>query len=160
MRKRLAALAVAVVSAAAPVPALAGPLPPDTTIYIGVGVPDTGSMFSNTGISTTFICSNGSGATANLRIAILHATGPLAGSHSFTLLHGRTWTGATRATAAFFDFVSITPNNTVLEQGTVIIESDQSGVFCSAYITDGAAVTPVGVPLRLLRLNPHPGVLE
>ena len=159
MRKTIVALCAATFFATAPVSGLAGPLPPGTTIYIGVGVRDTGGMFTNSGISTTFICSNGSGVTANLRIAILHATGPLAGSHSFTLLHGRTWTGATRATAAFSDLVSITLN-TVLEQGTAIIELDQTGVFCGAYITDGAAATPVGVPLRLLRLNPHPGVIE
>jgi hypothetical protein len=83
----------------------------------------------------------------------------LAGAHTFTLAHGRSWTGATRGTAAFFDFVGIT-GNTQLEQGTAIIESNQTGVFCSGYITDGAAPTPVGVPLRLLRLNPHPGVIE
>jgi hypothetical protein len=159
MGKRLAALAVAFLCTALPESVLAGPLPPNTTIYIGVGVRDTGGMFGNSGTSSTFVCSNGSGVEVSIRFAIFHATGPLAGQFDINLLHARTVTVATRATAAFFDFATITPN-TVLEQGTIVIEANHTGVFCSAYITDGAAPTPVGVPLRLLRLNPHPGVLE
>jgi hypothetical protein len=139
MRKRLVALAIAFVSAAAPVSGLAGPLPPDTTIYIGVGVRDTGGMFSNSGTSTTIICSNGSGVEVNIRFAVFHTTGPLAGQHSIAVSHGRTVTVATRATAAFFDFASITPN-TVLDQGTLIIEATTPA--CSA-----AAISPTA-PLR------------
>ena len=47
-----------------------------------------------------------------------------------------------------------------LNGGVVNIESTQSGVFCSAVTIDAAAISPDGVPLRLVRVNPHPGTVE
>jgi hypothetical protein len=62
-------------------------------------------------------------------------------------------------TLYFFESSAIAAG-TLIDRGTVNIESTQSGVFCQAYLVDAASPTPSGVPLHLVRINPHPGAVE
>ena len=63
---------------------------------------------------------------------------------------------ATHGTLYWFEDVIIS-GGVEINRGTINIESLQSGVFCQAYLVDAAASVPSGVPIDLVRVNPHPG---
>ena len=152
MKQYLAALGL---TAAIAQPATAITFPSLTTIYVGTGVRDDGAG-SNLGIATTFNCSNVSGVTAQVRFLVLGIDGAIGGNLTLTILHGGMRTVSTHNEVTF----SATNLATgVVDQGTVNIESTQSGVFCNAMITD-AAVGGHGFTLPLVRVNPHPGTVE
>ena len=158
MKRSLLALAVTVlVGGVFAATAAATTFPALTTIYVGSGVADTGSG-ENAGTATTFHCTNASGLLANIRFLVLSPAGlPLASAGFNSVPHGATRTISTHPTLAFAD--NSLGTGLVL-QGGAIIEATESGVFCSANVIDAASGTPSGVPLRLVRINPHPGAAE
>src|SRR5687768_8830294 len=82
-------------------PAAATTFPTLTTIYVGAGVTDNGGG-ENTGIATTFICTNVSGVTTGIRILLLSSSGASLGASNFpSVPHGATVTLATHATSTF-----------------------------------------------------------
>lgn len=149
MKTTLTAIALAATLAQ---PAAAITFPTLTTIYVGTGVnddPDT---------ATSFHCSNVSGVSTDVRFLVLSASGVVEASTTITIAHGVTHTASTRSTAAYVENTDLTTG--AILQGVVNIESRQSGVFCSAVTIDIAATSPLGVTLRLVRVNPHPGTVE
>ena len=144
------------VGAINPAPAIAfGGL---TTIYVGSGVHDNGQI-DNVGEATSIHCSNVSGVSVQVRVLILHDSGPVAGSLTLTLAHGATKTVSTHPTAVFTD-TGLDIADAVI-QGVVNIEATNSAVFCTAVLVDAANAKPVYMsPLHLVRVNPHPGTVE
>ena len=128
-----------------------------TTIYIGSGVRDDGSA-SHAGTATTFHCSNVSGVTAQVRFLVLSSAGFIEGNHTRSANHGTTVTISTHDTVAWFETTEL--NTGVVNEGVINIESTQSGVFCTAKTIDASLASPVGLPIDLVRVNPHPGTVE
>ena len=156
MKKSLLALAAACAAFVAP-EASATTFPTLTTIYVGSGVYDNGAA-ANAGVATSFICTNASGLTASMRFLVLDTPGSVAASNTTGMNHGETLTASTHSTFIFADS-SLSPG-ILIQQGGVVIESTQSGVFCTAMILDASTATPNGIPLHLVRVNPHPGTVE
>ena len=156
MKKYLVAVALA---ASLAQPAAAITFPTLTTIYVGSGVTDNGGA-SQTGVATTIFCSNVSGADVQVRVLILSAGGSVRGTpRTATLVHGQTGTFSTHATALFTD-EDFLLNTGSVGQGVVNVEATNSAIFCTATILDAAASVPNGIPLHLVRVNPHPGTVE
>jgi hypothetical protein len=157
MRKSFAAFAFAVAATLAQ-PASAITFPSLTTIYVGTGVTDSATG-PELGFATAFQCSNVSGSTAQIRFLVLELNGSVVGSHVLSVAHGGSVGVSTHATAFFDEDGLIAPGDGII-RGTVNIESTQSGVFCQAYVTEAAGTVPNVVPLKLVRINPHPGTVE
>jgi hypothetical protein len=142
--------------------ALAGPagavtFPSLTTIYVGSGVTDGGNGPAPVGEATVVLCSNVSGVTTNIRLLLLSITGEVVKSHTFpNVAHGATIVAATHDTNGFFETVIDTG---AILHGVLNVESLQSAVFCTAAIVDASAIAQ-GIPLHLVRVNPHPGTVE
>ena len=162
MSAAVASLAVAMaVSSAAILPALgAGTQAPAitfgglTTIYVASGVYDNGGATFQ-GIATSVHCTNVSGQTATLRVAFLSNAGAVINSTTpVTMLHGVSLTTSTHATA----YVQEASFSGAM-QGSVNVESTQSGVFCSGFVVNALNVND-GVALNMVRVNPHPGTAE
>ena len=137
-------------------PAAAITFPSLTTIYVGTGVVDDGSA-ANTGVATSFNCSNVSGVSAEVRFLVLGPFGAVEGNMTTTVPHGGTTTASTHLTASYSTNVPLATG--VVSQGAVNIESTQSGVFCNAIVTD-AADAGNGFDINMVRVNPHPGTVE
>jgi len=153
MKKCTAALALAALAAAQPAAAVT--FPSLTTIYVGAGVRDNDGTDT---IATVFMCSNVSGVTADLRFLVLTGSGTVAGQQTITMPHGLTVTAATNAPVATFG-VQVNLSTGAISQGAINIESTQSAVFCNALVMDRVDEAD-GVPLRLVRINGHPGAEE
>jgi hypothetical protein len=158
MRKSIVALAAAVFAALVVSSGEAETLPLNTPIYVGSGVYDSGSGAGN-GAATSFHCTNVSGVSANLRFLLLGPAGNTLGSFNRSLAHANTVTASTHETNTYFDYIIMTPGVSII-QGGIVIESTQTGVFCTAITLDAGASTPNGFPLNLIRFNPHPGSVE
>jgi hypothetical protein len=156
MIKSLFGLAVAACAAIIAPPATATTFPSLTTIYVGSGVFDSGDA-NGVGTATTIHCSNVSGVQAQLRVLILGSLGAVVGSLSSPLSHGVTLTVSTHNTAVYGDASLATG---AVNQGVVNVESTNSGVFCTAMTVNASLSTVEGVPLHLVRVNPHPGTVE
>ena len=129
MRKHFAAVAL---TAALAQPASATTFPSLTTIYIGSGVFDDGAA-ANAGIATSIQCSNVSGVPAQMRVVFLNAGGAVEGTPiTFNLSHGAQLPTSTHQTV----FIENSATTGAM-QGTVNVESTQSGVFCT-----GTSSTP------------------
>ena len=123
-----------------------------TTIYVGAGITDAGLA------ATSFQCTNVSGQTASLRILILDDQAMVLDSTTVPLQHGRGHAISTRNIALFGNETDMATGS--VSQGTVNIESTQSGVFCTAMLIDATASAPNGIDIHLVRVNPHPGTVE
>ena len=127
-----------------------------TTIYIGGGVIDDGGA-SNAGVATSFVCTNVSGLTASIRFLVLNTAGQVVAQQTINdYLHGVTLAGSTHFTGIYPEANLATGGFFV---GAVNIESTQSAVFCSAMIVHAGSLENL-TPLRLVRINPHPGSVE
>ena len=157
MTKSLISLAAALSAVGLAAPAAAITFPSLTTIYIGSGVRDDGGA-GHAGTATTFHCSNVSGVATQIRFLVLSSFGNIRGNLTLNAVHGETLTISTHDTTAFFEHESL--GTGVVTEGAVNIESLQSGVFCTAKTIDAALASPVGVPIDLVRVNPHPGTVE
>ena len=155
MQKPLLATVWTAVAAAIAQPASAITFPSLTTIYIVSGVRDDGGA-GNAGIATSISCTNVSGLTAGMRFLALLGNGSVAVVSTFDLGHGQTIVVSTHGTVLFAD--AQLPTGMI--QGSVNIESTQSGVFCGAAIVDADAAPDFTLPLPAVRVNPHPGTVE
>jgi hypothetical protein len=153
MKTTLTAIALA---AALAQPAWATTFSKLTTIYVGSGVSDDGGA-TLMGVATAFLCSNVSGQNATVRFLVLGRHGTLLASNSATIPHGGTRAAVTHLAAGISSDVNLATG--FLGHGTVNIESTQSGVFCNAVVVN-AATPAYGYPVRLVRINPHPGAVE
>jgi hypothetical protein len=155
MKKSLAAFALA---AALVQPASAITFPSLTTIYIGAGVYDLKDYpTAGTNTATSVHCSNVSGQSAQIRVLVLNASGTVAGQTTQAIAHGATVTVSTNEVGAYADEVLGLVNS---NRGVLNVEATQSGIFCTAQIVDTAAALSTSSPLRLVRVNPHPGTVE
>ena len=127
------------------------------TIYVASGVSDDGAA-ADAGRATAFLCSNVSGVTAEIRYLVLRFNGTVAANVTVNVPHAQTHTASTHSTLAFREDADL--STSVVNQGAVNIESDQSSVFCSALVVDASTATPGGIPLHLTRVNPTPGTLN
>ena len=152
--------AVAVAFAISSGSASAVTFPSLTTIYIGSGVRNTVDIV-DAGIATSFHCTNASGLTADFRFLVLNSNGSVAGAIVVAdVQHGRTRSVSTHGTVVFGG-ESATSAGTLIDQGSIIIESTQSAVFCTAAIVDAGTLIPAfTMPLHLVRVNAHPGTVE
>jgi hypothetical protein len=157
MTKSLTALLAVLAAASLIAPASAITFPSLTTIYVGSGVRDNGGA-ENAGTATTFHCSNVSGVTAQVRLSVLSSGGVVLSDPTFTLLNGRTLTVSTHNTLTYAETGNMATS--VVAEGAINIESTQSAVFCNAKTINAASASPVGVPIDLVRVNPHPGTVE
>jgi hypothetical protein len=128
------------------------------TIYVASGVTDSGGA-DNTGVATSFHCTNVSGATAQIRFMLLNFDGTVAAPPiTVNVGHGVTHTKSTHGAVQTEDLPHLAPG-VVIDQGVVNIESNQSAVFCSAMIVDASNVIN-GNALHLTRVNPDPGAVN
>ena len=74
--------------------------------------------------------------------------------------HGRTVTAATHGVLFLADAGFLISAGVDLNQGGVIIESTESGVFCTAMAVAAPSAVPDGIDLHLVRVNPHPGTVD
>jgi hypothetical protein len=151
----VAAIALA---AALAQPASAITFPSLTTIYVGTGVEDDGGG-AGAGWATVFQCTNVSGQSADIRFLVLSSAGAALGSATLTVPHGGTRAAGTHD-AFFFTENVLLHAGTANANGGINIESTQSGVFCTANVTDGLGFPDFSYALRLVRVNPHPGTVE
>ena len=155
MKKSMTIFAVACAAALAQ-PAAAVTFSSLTTIYVGSGVSDDGAIEFE-GVATAFICSNVSGQSATIRFLVLGKEGQLEASSSTTVPHGGTRVAVTHRAATFLTDLDLATGT--VAHGVVNIESTQSGVFCNAVVAE-ADTTAQAYPLRLVRINGHPGAEE
>jgi hypothetical protein len=153
MRKFLAAFAVAAPALVQPAPAIT--FPQLTTIYVGAGVLDDGGS-SEAGTATSFFCSNVSGQTATVRVAVLNFGSILGTGVTVTLVHTQSRVFSTHNTVLPEAILS----TGAVAEGVVNIESTQSGVFCRGAVVNAAGPRHDSSPVDLVRINPHPGSVE
>jgi hypothetical protein len=128
-----------------------------TTIYVGAGAYDDGSV-NHLGTATAIFCANVSGVTADIRVLMLNSAGEVQGSLTNTGVgHGGTATFVTHLTAPLVFEGNLATGEFA---GVVNIESTQSAVFCNAIIMNAQGPVRDAVPLRLVRVNAHPGTVE
>jgi len=128
-------------------------------IYRIAGVRDTGGA-DNTGIATSFMCSNYSGVAESLKIRIVSFNGSLVAEKTFTLSAGHTFTVSTRATNLFGELDYLAPGTLINPPGQAVISASTPKIACSAMIVDAAAAMPNGIPLHMVRFNPQSGTEE
>jgi hypothetical protein len=157
MKKLLTAFAAATsitLAAILPAPATTFTL---RTIYVGSGVYDDGSGASGVGVATSVHCTNLSGKLATIRVSFYYGHGGLAGTDIANVANKLTRTVSTHSVGYF---TNVGVNTGTLSQGVLNVTSTESAVFCTAMIVDAAGPIPTGVPLHLVRFNPHPGSVE
>jgi hypothetical protein len=125
------------------------------TIYIASGAHDSGDA-ANAGQASLVKCSNVSGQPAAIRVLALRHNGQPAGSAAFALAHGADHTVATHGIASPAELML---NTGAFGPGTILVESTQAAVFCTAEIVDAAAIQN-SVPLRMVRINALSGTQE
>ena len=146
-----AALAIGIAT-----PAPAGVNDPEVIIYRFPGVRDTGGA-DNSGVATSFHCTNFSGATESVRMVIRNDFGGLITNVLISIDHLQTITRSTKLTVAYTD---ISLGSGFLAQGTIAIAATSMNVICTAMTIDASTVAPVGVALRGIRFSPVPGSQE
>lgn len=127
-------------------------------IYRVSGVRDNGGAI-NTGVATSFHCTNFSTVTENIRYLILNFNGIVVADVTATVASFRTHTASTHGTVMFNEDAFLS-TGTVIEQGFAIIQATSPKVFCSAMIIDAAAAVPNAVSLHMVRVSPVPGTQE
>jgi hypothetical protein len=148
-------LAIATLAFALPVQAHVGDA--EIVLYRVSGVYDSGGA-DNTGVATTFFCTNVSGVPETIRFVVRSAGGSLVVNVAFTINHLQTLTVSTHFTVRFGEDASLATGG--VNGGTAAIAATSQHMTCSAMIVDAAAAVPQGIALHLLRYNPIPGTEE
>ena len=127
-------------------------------LYRFPGVRDnTGA--TNTGVATSFHCTNFSGVTETIRFVLRDQDSTVMANATFDLPHLQTVTASTHGTAAFLEDLFLSPGFSI-GQGTMAIAATTTSIICTAMIVDASTASPVGVSLRGVRFNPAPGSQE
>jgi hypothetical protein len=150
MKKLLLAVAAAAMIAIPPAQATTFLRP--TFIYVASGVYDSGHG-PGAGTATTVQCSDLSGNTARIAVHFYSSTTGYRGK-------GGGAGGATVSThdVSYLDDDAV--NTNVILQGFLVVESDESGVYCTAMVVDAAGPPSSGIPLHMVRFKSHPGTVE
>jgi hypothetical protein len=122
------------------------------------GVRDNGGAI-NTGVATSFHCTNWSTVSENIRIIVRNFDASVTSNNTFVVLSGRTHTASTHGTVAFNEDAFLS-TGTVIEQGFALISSTSDRIVCSAMIVDAANASAIGVSLHTQRVNPFPNSQE
>jgi len=138
-------------------PASAATTDPEVIIYRFPGVRDDGGA-NNTGVATSFHCTNFSGATESLRLVTRDFDGTQKTNVSNNIHHLATMTFSTHFTNAYGNENGL--GTSFLTQGTTAIAATSINIICTAETIDASAATPVGVARRGIRFNPVPGSQE
>ena len=150
---------IAVAALAACGPAQAATSDPEVILYRISGVADSGGA-AQTGLVTSFHCTNFSGVNETIRVVIRGPTGALLSNTQLTVPHLNTVTWSTRDTALLTNDANTMIGTPVL-QGTAAIASTSNNVVCTAMLLDASPTfQPVGIKLHLLRFNPIAGTQE
>jgi hypothetical protein len=149
-------VAAAILSAI--LPAQGATTDPLKTIYRVPGVRDNGGG-AQTGVATSFFCSNLSSVPETIRFVVRSAAGTVVGDQSFQMPSLRTVTASTHETTLFSETLVLTPGSGII-QGMAVILSTSLNVHCSAMIVDAAATVPQGIALHMVRVNPAPNTQE
>src|SRR5215216_6343252 len=141
---------IAVAAMAFVMPAHAATTDPIQIIYRTSGVTD------NNAWATVLHCTNLSAVTETVRVVVRNGNGAIAANVDQFLPTFGSQTFETRNTAPLFGGFNLA---TGVLQGSAVIASITTFIFCSAMIVD-AALTPHGIALHLVRFNPMPGTTE
>ena len=154
VKKLLLAFAAATLIAFPPAQATTFANP--TIIYVGSGVFDSGDG-PNTGTATSVHCSNFTGTTASVTVLFFSAPTVFRGKSGTTFANAKTVTVSTHGVLHFNDLVA---NTGAISKGFFIVQSTQSGVYCTAMIVDADGPPSSGIALHMVRYNPHPETVE
>jgi len=128
----------------------------EVIIYRFPGVRDNGGA-DNTGVATTFHCTNFSGVPETIRIVVRDFDSTLKANLPFVVIHLATLTMSTHQTT-FYSDGSLSAG--VVAQGTAAIAATSTNIICTAVTLDAASASPDGFALRGIRFNPVPGSQE
>lgn len=128
-------------------------------IYHISGVTDTGDD-PNVGVATSIHCTNFGTVPETVKFVIRFNGGTAATSRSTTLNPGETKTASTHFTVLFFDDLVLTPGIPIRQGDAAIVTTSPQKVFCSAMIVDASILSPEGISLHMVRLNPITGSQE
>jgi hypothetical protein len=151
-------IAAAALSFVQPAPASAAITDPEVIIYRFPGVRDNGGA-DNTGVATSFHCTNFSGGTENIRFVTRDLDGTLKSNHLVQFVHLATITVSTHATNAYNESGGSMSTGTVA-QGTTAIAATSINITCTAETIDASNAFPMGVARRGIRFRPVPGSQE
>ena len=154
MKKFLLALAAATLTAIPPAQATTFSTP--TIIYTGSGVFDSGDG-PNIGTATSVHCSNFSAKTASVTVLYFSAPTVFRGKNGTTFANAKTVTVSTHGVLHFNDLVA---NTGAISKGFFIVQSTESGVYCTAMIVDADGPPSSGIALHMVRYNPNPETVE
>jgi hypothetical protein len=147
-----AALAIAM---AAPAPAAQSD--PEVILYRFPGVRDNGGA-ANTGVATSFSCTNFSGATENIRFVTRDFDGFFRTNVTFFMNHLDTATVSTHQTNAYVEIITL--DTGAIARGSTAIAATSINIVCTGMVIDASTAAPVGVALRGIRFSPVPGTQE
>jgi hypothetical protein len=126
--------------------------------YVVPGVTDSGGA-DNTGVATTFHCTNTSTVSEQVQIVVRNFDGSIVGNDLSTVGSARTLTKSTHGTALTEDLPFLTPG-TAINQGQAFIFATSQFVFCSAMVLDASIAGSQGVSLHMVRFSPLSGTQE
>jgi hypothetical protein len=132
-----------------------GPLRP---IYRVAGVRDDG-LGPNQGVATSFHCTSWSATPERIAFWIYKNDGALARVETYVVAARNTFTASTHATSLFSEDALLS-QGVYIDQGSAAIGATSTNVTCSVTIASAESASPVGIPLHLVRLNPHAGTVE
>jgi hypothetical protein len=127
-------------------------------IYVISGVRDNAAAI-NTGVATSFHCTNLSGVSESLAFVVQAFDGAVVTSTTFTVPSNHTWTASTHGTVLFNEDAFLSEGADI-DQGIALIYSTTLYMFCSAMIVDASVANPVGISLHMVRVNPIAGTTE
>ena len=130
---------------------------PFVLLYRISGVRDD-NRAAQSGVATSFHCTNKSTVSEQLAIKILNYNGDTVAENTITVLPNHTVTLSTHAVFAFASDLIL--NTGMVDQGFAGIASTTTDVFCSAMMLDASAATPNGIALHLVRFNSASGTQE
>lgn len=137
--------------AAATVFLAAAPASAASLIYYRVtGVLDVGG--SNSGIATSFICTNLAATEQTVQVAVYAGNGLLAASEAVNMASRTTVNFSTHATMALNDDVVLSTGG--VSQGYATIASTNSALLCTAMMLDAGVSAPNGIALHMQRIYP------
>lgn len=131
-------------------------------IYRISGVIDSGAKIINTGIATSFHCTNWSAVAENIVVTLIGRVGDIIGTPGvFTVAPLATLTASTHATTIYSDGSTQLVPGAFLVQGSALISSTSNNISCSAVAIDAAGFPPAfAVELHMVRLNAASGTQE
>ena len=138
-------------------PATAAVDDPEVIIYRFPGVRDDGGA-ANTGVATSFHCTNFSGVPENIRFVTRDFDGTLKSNFFLPVSHLSTLTASTHFTNAYFEGLGL--NTGPVTQGTTAIAATSIDIICTCETIDASTAVPIGVARRGIRFSPVPGSQE